>query len=162
MRERVGHPIAPFYDAGSRILILGSFPSQKSREQGFYYGHPRNRFWQVTAAVLGCAVPETIAEKQAFLRQNGVALWDVIASCDIEGSADASIQNVVPNDVAALLSRAPIQMIFLNGKTAEKYYNRYLKETVGKEAVTLPSTSPANAAWDVSRLCKAWRVIRET
>ena len=121
MRERVEHPIAPFYDAGSRILILGSFPSQKSREQGFYYGHPRNRFWQVTAAVFGCAVPQTVSEKQAFLRKNGVALWDVIASCDIEGSADASIQNVVPNDVAALLRRTAIQAIFLNGKTAERY-----------------------------------------
>ena len=101
------HPIAPVYDGKSRILILGSFPSVKSREQGFFYGHPQNRFWRVTAAVFGEPVPMTVPERQAFLLRNGIALWDVIASCEIEGSADASIKNAAVNDLRPILAAAP-------------------------------------------------------
>lgn len=153
------HPIEPVFNSNSKVLVLGSFPSQKSREQMFFYGHPQNRFWRVLATVFGCAEPHTVAEKRTFLLSRGVAVWDVIASCDIVGSADSSIKNVVPNDLSIILSVADIKAIFVNGKTAEKYYNKYLKNVVGREAVCLPSTSPANAAWSFERLVQQWRII---
>ncbi len=154
----INHPIKPIFDKNSKILILGSFPSQKSREQMFFYGHPQNRFWRVLAAVFEQKLPETIEEKKQFLLSNHIALWDVIASCDIEGSADSSIRNVVPNDLNEILSSASIKQIFVNGKTAEKYYKKYA--TVG-EAICLPSTSPANAAWSLEKLVSVWRIIRQ-
>lgn len=154
------HPIPPVYDAHSTVLILGSFPSVKSRETGFFYGHAQNRFWRVTAAVFGCPVPATIPEKRAFLLGNRIALWDVLAACDIDGSADASIRDVCPNDLAPILAAAPITRIFTNGATADALYTRYLLQTVGIPAVRLPSTSPANAAWSLERLIDAWKIIR--
>lgn len=154
------HPIPPVYDAHSTVLILGSFPSVKSRETGFFYGHAQNRFWRVTAAVFGCPVPATIPKKRAFLLKNRIALWDVLAACDIDGSADASIRDVCPNDLAPILAAAPITRIFTNGAAADALYTRYLLQTVGIPAVRLPSTSPANAAWSLERLIDAWRVIR--
>ncbi len=154
------HPIAPIYDKDSKILILGSFPSQKSREQMFFYGHPQNRFWKVLALVFECKVPESIDEKKQFLLLNNVALWDVIASCDIIGSSDSSIKNAVANDLNEMLSFADIRCIFVNGKTAEKYYNKYIKEKIGREAVCLPSTSPANASWSMEKLVSAWSIIK--
>ncbi len=153
------HPFPPLFDGHARILILGSFPSVKSREQNFFYGHPQNRFWRVTAAVFGSPVPETIEEKKAFLYRNRVALWDVIASCEITGSSDASIRNVTANDLTPILEGAPIGRIFTNGGTAHSLYMRYIYPVNGLEAVKLPSTSPANAAWSVERLTEAWRVI---
>ena len=156
----ISHPFPPLYNEDSRILILGSFPSVKSREQRFFYGHPQNRFWKVTAAVFDCAVPQTIEEKRQFLLEHGVALWDTIASCDIVGSSDSSIKNVVPNDLTPVLEGAKIERIFVNGKTSEKYYNRYIRDKIGREALCLPSTSPANAAWSVERLVEVWQVIR--
>ena len=155
------HPIDPVFDSNSSVLILGSFPSVKSREEQFFYGHPQNRFWRVLAAVFDCEVPATIPEKRAFLLLHGVALWDVIASCEINGSADASIKNVTVNDVDQVLKQAQIHTIFVNGKTAEKYYNRYLKPVLQRDAVCLPSTSPANAAWSMQRLINVWRSVRE-
>ena len=155
----ISHPIPPIYDQSSRILILGSFPSVKSREQLFFYGHPQNRFWKVTAAVFDCPVPQTVEEKKQFLQSCHIALWDVIASCDIEGSADTAIRHVVPNDIRGILAHADIAQIFVNGKTAEKYYNQYIRETVHRTAVCLPSTSPANASWSLQRLTEAWRCI---
>lgn len=154
------HPIPPVYDADSRVLILGSFPSVKSREEAFFYGHPQNRFWRVLAAVYEEAVPQTVEEKKAFLLRNRIALWDVIASCEIEGSADSSIKAVVANDVSRILDAAEIQEIYVNGKAAEKYYHRYLRQKLGRDAVCLPSTSPANAAWTLERLIAQWRKIR--
>lgn len=154
------HPIPPVYDRHSTILILGSFPSVKSREAGFFYGHPQNRFWKVTAAVFGEKVPETIPEKRAFLLRNRVALWDVIASCDIEGSADSTIKNVVPNDLSGILGTADIRRIYTNGKTADALYRKYLRPVTGRDAVCLPSTSPANAAWSLERLTERWKEIR--
>ena len=153
------HPIEPVYDSQSRILILGSFPSVKSREAMFFYGHPRNRFWKVTAAVFGCRVPQTIEEKRSFLLTNGIAVWDVIASCEIEGSSDSSIRNVTPNDLSQILNAAPVEQIFVNGKTALKYYEKYLRPVTGREAICLPSTSPANAAWNLEKLIQAWSII---
>ena len=161
MKTMIQHPIPPFYDKESTILILGSFPSVKSREQMFFYGHPQNRFWSVTAAVYGQDTPQSIEEKKAFLKKNHIALWDVIGSCEIEGSADSTIRNVVPNDLGSILKTANIKAIFVNGKTAEKYYNKYTKEQIGRPAVCLPSTSPANAAWSREKLIEAWSVIKE-
>ena len=158
----VSHPIEPVYDADSRVLILGSFPSVKSREAAFYYGHPQNRFWKVLASVFQCAVPISVEEKREFLLLNRIALWDVIASCDIYGSSDASIRNVIPNAVERILDTALIEEIYVNGKTAEKYYKKYLEKTLGKKAICLPSTSPANAGWSLERLVEAWSVIQRT
>ena len=152
----ITHPFPPLYDKNSKILILGSFPSVKSREQQFFYGHPQNRFWKVISAVFGCETPVTIPEKRQFLLSNGIALWDVISSCEISGSSDSSIKNVVANDISPILKSAKIRKIFVNGKTAEKYYKKYTESAVGRAAVCLPSTSPANAAWSVERLTAAW------
>lgn len=129
----------------------------KSREQKFFYGHPQNRFWRVTAAICGEKVPETIEEKRAFLLRNHIALWDVIASCEITGSSDSSIRNVVPNDLSPILAAADIRQIYVNGGTAAKYYDKYQKPLIGRDAVRLPSTSPANAAWSLERLITAWQ-----
>lgn len=155
----VSHPIPPVFDRHSKVLILGSFPSVKSREAQFFYGHPQNRFWKVTSKVFGSPEPHTVEEKKAFLLSHGIAVWDVIASCDITGSSDSSIKNVIPNDLTKILACADIRTIFVNGKTAEKFYNKYVKDVIGREAVCLPSTSPANAAWSVERLTEAWSLI---
>ena len=157
--QKIHHPFPPLYDENSKILILGSFPSVKSREQMFFYGHPQNRFWRVLAAVLGCRIPETVPEKRTLLLSHGIALWDVIAACEIKGSSDSSITNVVVNDLSEILAIASIGQIFVNGRTAEKYYNKYTKPVIERDAVCLPSTSPANAAWSVERLAAAWNVI---
>ena len=157
----IQHPIEPVYDKNSRILILGSFPSVKSREQMFFYGHSQNRFWKVMAVVFGSKIPISIEEKRKFLFENRIAVWDVIASCEITGSSDSSIKNVVANDISKILEEAEIKRIYVNGKTAEKYFNRYTRKIVGREAVALPSTSPANAAWSMERLVEAWKVVKE-
>ena len=154
------HPISPVYNAESRILILGSFPSVKSRENEFFYGHPQNRFWKVLAAVYERDVPQTVEQKKELLLTCKIALWDVIASCDIAGSADSTIKNAVPNDVERILNAADIGSVYVNGKTAEKYYNRFLRDRLGRQAVCLPSTSPANAAWNLERLVEQWKQIR--
>lgn len=153
------HPFPPVYDEGSRILILGSFPSVKSREQGFFYGHPQNRFWRVLAAVFADEVPGTVPDRRAFLLRHGVALWDVLAACEIEGSADASIRAAAPNDLGPILAAAPIRAVFANGQTAGKLYRTHIEPLTGRPAVTLPSTSPANAAWSLERLIEAWQII---
>ncbi len=156
----INHPFPPLYNENSKILILGSFPSVKSREKMFFYGHPQNRFWKVLSSVFGCAVPETTEEKKKLLLENGVALWDVIASCEITGSSDNSIRNVKVNDLSKILEEADIRQIFVNGKTAEKYFKKYTKDLINKDAVCLPSTSPANASWSVERLVEKWKVIK--
>lgn len=155
------HPIKSVFDKDSRILVLGSFPSVKSREKGFFYGHPQNRFWRVTAQVFGEETPLSIDEKRSFLLRNHIALWDVIGSCEIDGSSDSSIRNVTVNDLSAILKTADIQEIFLNGKKAEQLYKKYLLPTVKRDAVCLPSTSPANAAWSIEKLVEAWKIIAE-
>ena len=160
--DAMKNPIPPFFDNNSKILILGSFPSVKFREQMFFYGHPQNRFWKVVAAVFEQETPQSIAQKKEFLKQNNIAVWDVIGACEIQGSADSTIKDVVPNDLSQILDTADIKMIFVNGRTAEKYYNKYTKDVTGREAVCLPSTSPANAAWTLEKLIDAWKVIRET
>ena len=151
---RIEHPIAPVWDEKSKILILGSFPSVKSREYGFFYGHPQNRFWRIIAKICGEKKPESIEEKKAFLLHNRIALWDVIAACEITGSADSSIKNAVPNDISEIIENSQIAAVFTNGKTADRLYNKYNSD--GVKAVCLPSTSPANAAWSADRLFECW------
>ena len=153
------HPIEPVFDERSRVLILGSFPSVRSRAEMFFYGHPQNRFWKVISSIFGEPIPETVEQKRQLLIENRIALWDVIASCEITGSADSSIKNVVPNDLSRILNTAGIERIYVNGKTAQRYYDRYLKNAVQMNAVCLPSTSPANAAWSLDRLVDAWSVV---
>ncbi|WP_367317054.1 uracil-DNA glycosylase family protein, partial [Senegalimassilia anaerobia] len=161
------------FNEHSRILVLGSFPSVLSRENAFYYGNPQNRFWRVMAACLGEPVPQnegglsdngrpltlekSIAAKKQMLLEHGIALWDVIASCDIKGSSDASIKNVVPAQVERILEEAHIGAVICNGGTAGRLYKRYLQWQVGLAAHVLPSTSPANAAWQLERLTARWQ-----
>lgn len=155
----IQHSIEPIYNEKSKILILGSFPSVKSREEGFFYGHPRNRFWRVLASIFATDLPVTIEEKKNFLYNNRVAVWDVIGSCDITGSSDSSIRNVVPNDLQQILKQADIQQIYVNGKTAKQLYDKYIYPKIKLEAICLPSTSPANAAWSLERLIGEWGKI---
>ena len=149
---------APVYSENSRALILGTWPSPKSREMAFYYGHPQNRFWPMMAALTGEPVParEDIEAKKGIILRHGLALWDTLESCTITGASDASIRDVVPNDTASLLAKAPIEAVFCNGATAHRIYTKYLLPVSGIPAVKLPSTSPANAAWSPARLQAAW------
>ncbi len=155
------HGFEPIFDDRSRVLILGTLPSVKSTEQGFYYGHPQNRFWRLIAELYGYPKPESIEEKKNILLSCGVALWDVIKCCDIEGSSDASIRNAEPNDIMRILSAANIEAIYANGGKAAELYNKLLLPVTGRAIITLPSTSPANASWSFERLKDAWSVILE-
>lgn len=155
------HNIEPVYDRESSILILGSFPSVKSRETGFFYGHPQNRFWTLLSGILECGKPETIEEKKRMLLENKIAVWDVIAKCDITGSGDSSIKNAEPNDILFLINESNISKIFCNGKTSFKLYKKYIEPVTHIEAQCLPSTSPANAAYSLERLKNEWKVIKE-
>lgn len=153
------HGFEPVYDKNSHVLILGTLPSVKSTEQGFYYGHPQNRFWRLMAELLGCHKPSSVEEKKNMLLSGGIALWDVIKRCDIEGSSDASIRNAEPNDIMRILSDADIKAIYANGGKAAELYNKLILPVTGREIITLPSTSPANASWNFERLKDAWSVI---
>ena len=159
--EHIVHSFEPVYDKASEILILGTLPSVKSRENNFYYGHKQNRFWKVLATLLKEPVPDTIEEKKAMLLAHRIALWDVIQSCDIKGSSDSSIKNVQPTDIGMILEKTNVTQIYANGNKAGQLYKRYQFLVTGIEATVLPSTSPANAAWSFDRLCEAWRVILE-
>lgn len=159
--ERVTHEFQPVFNRDSHVLILGTFPSVKSRQQQFYYGHPQNRFWRVTAALLKKEVPVTIEEKKKMLLDGHIAIWDVIDTCDIEGSSDSSIQQVKSHDIGGLLAQTSIRAVFANGDKACQLYRKYCMEQAGREIIRLPSTSPANAAWTLEKLIQAWSVIRE-
>lgn len=156
--EHIEHTFAPVYDANSEVLILGTLPSVKSRENHFYYGHKQNRFWKVMAKLCGEPVPETIEEKKKMLLAHHIAVWDVIQSCDIKGSSDSSIKNVEPTDIRRILSESKITRIFANGSKAGELYRKYQLPLTRREAVVLPSTSPANAAWSMERLCETWEM----
>lgn len=153
------HTIAPIYDEYSKILILGSFPSVKSREEQFFYAHPQNRFWRLMANLLGREIPASIDEKRSLLLENGIALWDVIGSCDIDGSDDNSIRNVVPNDLSRILATAEIKHIYTNGGTAYKLYSKFCLPKTGIPAEKLPSSSPANASYSLQKLTEAWKTV---
>lgn len=151
------HPVKPIYSSSSEILILGTFPSVKSREECFFYAHPQNRFWRVMASVCNSEVPQTVQEKTSLILDNNFALWDVIHSCEVTGSADSSIRNVVPNDITEILENSNVNRIFVNGKKAESLYKKYIEKQTGIIAVCLPSTSPANAQWSLERLTEYWK-----
>ncbi len=159
-RQHIVHPLEPVYDADSRVLILGTMPSPRSREEGFYYAHPRNRFWPVLAAVFGEPVPETTAARRAFLRRHRLALWDVLASCEITGAADGSIRCPVPNDIAGLLARTRIRTVFTTGRQAAALYRRLIQPKTDREAIALPSPSPANCACSEQALIQAYAAVR--
>lgn len=152
----ITHPIAPIYDSNSKILILGSFPSVKSREEGFFYGHKQNRFWKVIAKIFNTQLPTTIEDKKKVLLENRVALWDVIASCNITGSSDSSIKDAVPNDLTEILNNSNVKYIFTNGKKADELYRKYLQPSLNIPVICLPSTSPANAAYSLEKLYQIW------
>ena len=158
--EKIVHPFTPIYDAHSRVLILGSMPSVSSRQQAFYYAHPRNRFWP-TMAALDDSLLDTVEQRTAFLHRRHFALWDVIASCTITGSSDASIRDVQVNDFKPLLAATEIKTIVTTGKTAGRLYQKYAQAETGMEALILPSTSPANAAMSLDQLITAYRVLFE-
>lgn len=159
MGEIYTHSFEPIYNNESKILILGSFPSVKSRENNFYYAHPQNRFWKVLSALLKCDVPKTAEEKKIMLLENKIAIWDVVKSCEITNSDDSTIKSVTVNDISVILSKANITGIYANGKTSEKLYNRYIKKNTKKKIISLPSTSTANAACSLEKLIDKWSVI---
>ena len=159
--QKQQHNIEPVYNKSSRVLILGSFPSVKSRETEFFYGHPQNRFWRLLAALLKENTPKSTQDKKQLLLKHNIAVWDVIKECDIVGSSDTSITNALPNDISLILDSADIRAIFCNGTKAYELYNKYIFPTTGREALRLPSTSPANAAWSFERLYSEWRIIEE-
>ncbi len=161
MLEKVWHTLPPLYDGHSRVLILGTMPSPKSREAGFYYAHPQNRFWRVLPAVLGEPPPEGIAGRREMCLRRGVALWDVLRTCEIEGASDAAIRSPEPNDLPWLLSQAEIRAIFATGAKAAELYQKLILPQTGRPIVRLPSTSPANAAWALERLIEKYMVIND-
>ncbi|MDF2906448.1 MAG: mismatch-specific glycosylase [Herbinix sp.] len=158
--ERVSHPIPPLYNEASKVLILGSFPSVKSREAQFFYHHPQNRFWKMISTVFNEPLPTNVEEKQELLLRNHIAVWDVIQSCEIVGSADSSIKNVIPNDVSKILSTARITGIITNGSTSHQLYMKHIFPITGIKALKLPSTSPANATCSLDCLVKEWSILR--
>ncbi len=157
--QTVMHNIPPLFHENSSVLLLGSIPSPKSRESGFFYGHPQNRFWKVLPAVFGEPVPQTIEEKRALCLKHNVALWDTIASCVITGASDTSIKNAVPNDISWLLEQTKIKRIFATGGKSAQLYRKLIEPKTGVPIIQLPSTSPANAAWTLERLIEAYRII---
>ena len=155
------HPFPPLFDEHSRVLILGSFPSVKSRENMFFYGHPQNRFWRVVSSVFAQPVPQSIPEKKQLILGQRLALWDSIAFCEVTGSSDASIRSVIPNDLRLILDAAPIERIYCNGRKSHEIYHRLIEPLTGRTAECLPSTSPANAQWNLDRLTEAWSLLKK-
>jgi len=154
--QHVVHSFGPLYNKDSKILILGSIPSPASREVGFYYGHPRNRFWKVLAEAYRVPLPESVEEKKSLALSHGLALWDVIEECDIIGASDSSVKNVTPTDIPMLLAQTQIEKILCNGALSKKIYDQYQLEQTGMPAIKMPSTSPANAAWSLEKLVEEW------
>ena len=157
--ERISHAFDPVFDSESRVLILGTMPSPKSRELGFYYSHPRNRFWPVLSKIFGEEIPKTPEEKQIFCLRHKIALWDVLKECDIEGASDSSIKNAVPNDISVILNSADIKAVFATGATAAKLYKKFIAAETKIPATVLPSTSPANAKIGIEELFEEYKII---
>lgn len=156
---RLVHPVLPIFNEHSRVLILGTFPSPKSREARFFYHHPQNRFWKVMAALAEAPIPETIEQKKTLMLDNRIALWDVIESCRIIGASDSSIRDVVPADLSMIFNKAPIEKVYANGEKAWQLYMKYIFPQIKRPIIRLPSTSPANAAWSLEKLIEVWRQI---
>ena len=161
MSERIIHPFEALYNENSKVLILGSFPSVKSREVSFFYSHPRNRFWKVIPALFGEEEPVTIEKKKELILRRNLALWDSIHSCEITGSSDSSVKNVVPNDISKIIGNSKVSKVFCNGALSHKMYMKYIFPDTKIEAVKLPSTSPANAAYSLDKLIEEWKIIKE-
>ena len=161
MSERIIHPLEALYNENSKVLVLGSFPSVKSREVSFFYGHPRNRFWKVIPALFGEEEPLTIEKKKELILRRNLALWDSIHSCEITGSSDSSVRNVVPNDISKIIGNSKVSKVFCNGALSHKMYMKYIFPDTKIEAVKLPSTSPANAAYSLDKLIEEWKIIQE-
>ncbi|MBQ9673188.1 MAG: DNA-deoxyinosine glycosylase [Ruminococcus sp.] len=159
--QSIVHPFPPLYNKNSKSLILGSFPSVKSREEMFFYGHPQNRFWKLIAMLYDENIPQNIEEKTELILSNNLALWDSIHSCTIIGSSDSSVRDVIPNDLSVILKNSRIDRIFCNGALSYKMYQKYIFPSTGIDAVKLPSTSPANAAFSIERLIENWKIILE-
>lgn len=159
--QRIEHPIPPLFDRSSEKLILGSFPSVKSREARFFYGHPQNRFWRLIALLYGEEAPSTVEEKSRLILNHRLALWDTIQSCTITGSSDSSIKDVVPNDLSVILDNSKVERIFCNGAASFRLYEKYIFPQTGIKAQKLPSTSPANAAYSIERLFAEWKKALE-
>lgn len=160
-KVHVTHTIKPTYNKESMILILGSFPSVKSRENAYFYGHPQNRFWKVLANIYEDSLPETVKEKKEFLLKHHIAVYDVIQECDIIGSSDSSIENVIPSDILPLIRKSKIKTIYTNGSLASKLYIKYLYPITNMKNIPLPSTSPANASYSLEKLVEFWKIIKE-
>ena len=159
MRQTVEHPLSPIYNEHSKILILGTMPSPVSRQRAFYYAHPQNRFWQILFALLGSTPAEDNNARQAFCLSHGIALWDVLKSCTIEGASDASIRDAVPNNIALILAKSNIQAIFTTGHTAGKLYHTLCERSTGRPAIVLPSPSAANATMRLDTLIERYRIL---
>jgi hypoxanthine-DNA glycosylase len=157
--QNIVHPIPPLFSKNSDTLILGSFPSVKSREAQFFYGHPQNRFWKLLALLYNEDIPNDVEEKKSLILRHKLALWDTIHSCTITGSSDSSIKDVVPNDISKIISSSKVRRIFANGATSYKLYQKYIFPSTNIKAVKLPSTSPANAAFSLERLAEEWKII---
>jgi len=157
--QTIVHPLPPFYRSDSRVLILGSFPSIKTREMGFFYGHPQNRFWPILANLFEDEIPLTIEQRKDFLQRHQIAAWDTIYQCDIIGSSDSSIRNVIPTDLKPMIEQSSITRIFTNGGTSDKYFKQYHERLLGIKAIKLPSSSPANAKFSLEKLIEEWKII---
>lgn len=157
----VFHPIEPVYNSESKILILGSFPSVKSREENFYYAHPQNRFWKIISMIFDEEIPITIDDKISILLKNKIALWDVINSCEIYRSSDSTIKNVVPNDISRIIYSSKVNLVVLNGQTSGKYFQRFFNKSLEISSIILPSTSPANASFSIDALYQNWKILKE-
>ncbi len=159
--QTILHPLKPLYNQDSKILILGSFPSIKTREYGFFYGHPQNRFWPILEVLFNEELTRDIEQRREFILKNKIALYDSIYQCDIIGSSDASIQNVVPSDLSEVFENADIKQVFCNGATSYKYYKKYHAKKSGIKGISLPSSSPANARYRLDDLVREWSQILE-
>lgn len=157
--QTIVHPLQPLYKEDSKILILGSFPSVKTREYGFFYGHPQNRFWQLMEKIFNENLSTEIDERRSFLIGHKIAVYDSIFQCDIIGSSDSSIKNVIPSDLSIVFKNANIKQVFCNGGTSYKYYKKYHAKKTGIDGIQLPSTSPANARYSLDDLIREWRLI---
>ena len=159
--QRIIHPIPPLFDAQCRVLILGSFPSVKSREAMFFYGHPQNRFWSLLARLFGEPIPTSVGDKKRLALTHHIALWDSIRACTVTGSSDSSIRDVEPNDLSVILDNSRVEAIFCNGALSHRMYKKYIEPVTGIRAIGLPSTSPANAAYSMDRLAAAWQTVAD-
>lgn len=154
---KISHPFKPVYNKNSTILILGSFPSIKSREINFYYGHPQNRFWKILELIYNEKIEINIESRKNFLLKNNIALWDTIKECDIVSSSDSSIRNAIPNDINTIIKNSNIRAIFCNGNTSYKLFMKYFKDSFKEiDIICLPSSSPANAKFSLQDLVNIW------